>query len=187
MKLTAHKFLMTLCAGLASAGCAASEEKVSSAPTAEHPRVVELYVASMIQARTHFIANGTFVAREELAPQASYNGRYDDLPVAQQRVEPTPARWAAFWRVVNHLDLAAWRPEYDQGDLPANRNGEHIILTDGLQWTMRLSTPGHQQTSEGAGAFPAVGRPMRTTTDYRPGSRNAVTALESAFDELIKP
>ena len=168
---------------LALGGCAEQVQTDSPVARAEQPRAVELYRVAMIEPRVHFVADGKTVVREEYPPEA--RGYHGGLAAREWR-RPIPEQWAAFWRVVDRLQMPAWKPEYDQGDLPAGPGGEHIYISEGTDWRTRISISGHRQESKGFAAFPTIGQPKRATSDFQSGSHSGIAALEDAFEQLLK-
>ena len=167
---------------LALGGCAEQVQTDPPVARTERPRVVELYRVGMIESRVHFIADGKTVVREEYPPEAQ---GYSGVLASRAWRRPIPEQWEEFWKVVDRLQMPAWKPEYDQGDLPAGPGGDHLYISDGTYWRTRIFLSGHWRESKGFNAFPTIGQPVRATGDFRTGSSNGVAALEEVFEQLL--
>lgn len=95
-------------------------------------------------------------------------------PIAQQQeVTPTPEQWQTFWKRVEPLRLAYWRPTYYSRDLGTP-------VCDGTQWFLQYSVRERGRTSSGDNAYPVISKPKVATLEG-----DSFDQLTAAFDALF--
>jgi hypothetical protein len=154
-------------------GCTTPKEPVAWKPELSRPIILDFSYGGAFSSQTRYIADGVRACREIGEPCRRPDGVTDYSVKRQVEVTPPAARWTRFWRTVNSLDVAHWKPEYSPQDV-----GKTVF--DGTQWSLEFSTLSGTSQSTGDNAYPTIGRPKTTTLDDA-----AFRKLQEAFEALF--